>query len=129
MSAAATGTPAPPVSALATRDVDAPERWGGEGGVPWSVSDDDDEELKGLTCFEYHRLKRQKLPNNLKLVSINFLADFAFLRLLAIDLPPPLSRYMVMVSMYWYKMHVLVSLGAPFTRLYWHMYMVVCTCF
>lgn len=46
--------------------MEPPARRGGDGGGAWSASDDDDEELKGLTYFEYRRLKRQKLRKNLK---------------------------------------------------------------
>ncbi|XP_047050005.1 NF-kappa-B-activating protein-like [Lolium rigidum] len=36
------------------------------GGGEWSASDDDDEDLKGLTYFEYRCAKRQKLRKNMK---------------------------------------------------------------
>ncbi|KAL6656125.1 hypothetical protein ACP70R_006951 [Stipagrostis hirtigluma subsp. patula] len=36
------------------------------GGGAWSGSDDDDEDLKGLSYFEYRRLKRQKLRKSMK---------------------------------------------------------------
>ncbi|KAM3275746.1 hypothetical protein ACQJBY_044237 [Aegilops geniculata] len=48
------------------RDVEPPARRGGGGGGEWSASDDDDEDLKGLTYFEYRRVKRQKLRKSLK---------------------------------------------------------------
>lgn len=48
------------------RDREPPIRRGGGGGAAWSGSDSDDEDLKGLSYFEYRRLKRQKLRKNLK---------------------------------------------------------------
>uniref|UniRef100_A0A0E0M1Z9 NF-kappa-B-activating protein C-terminal domain-containing protein n=1 Tax=Oryza punctata TaxID=4537 RepID=A0A0E0M1Z9_ORYPU len=50
------------------RDHPAPRRGGGTGGAAWSGSDDDDndEQLKGLTYFEYRRVKREKLRKSMK---------------------------------------------------------------
>uniref|UniRef100_A0A0E0B3U1 NF-kappa-B-activating protein C-terminal domain-containing protein n=1 Tax=Oryza glumipatula TaxID=40148 RepID=A0A0E0B3U1_9ORYZ len=51
------------------RDHPAPRRGGGggAGGGAWSASDDDDDEqLKGLTYFEYRRVKREKLRKSMK---------------------------------------------------------------
>ncbi|KAL6846261.1 hypothetical protein ACP4OV_023709 [Aristida adscensionis] len=48
------------------RDRPPPARGGGGGGGAWSASDDDDDDLKGLSYFEYRRVKRQKLRKSMK---------------------------------------------------------------